>query len=229
MVAAQCKGQTAARWKAALGALAIAAVLGVGAAAAQGFRFSNPEPADTEQAQRSQRAREQLATPCLDRIRNQKIMVVLAEEHNGQLTAQPRELGPHVSAINQRLRQLGLRTFTPEEIRRQVAQAELDAYFKNNPDAALSASRRLAAQYVLRGVVATSAARNAVIPVNQVSVRLDFTLATAGGRTVSRASADNASYAGADVRGMALTLIEERAEEVVAQLYSDYCRNAGAR
>ena len=36
---------------------------------------------------------------------------------------------------------LGLRTYTPEEIRSQIAQAEIDAYFRNDPDAALSASR----------------------------------------------------------------------------------------
>jgi hypothetical protein len=28
---------------------------------------------------------------------------------------------------------------------------------------------------------------------------------------------------------MALTLINERADEVVGQLYSDYCQNAGAK
>jgi hypothetical protein len=31
------------------------------------------------------------------------------------------------------------------------------------------------------------------------------------------------------VLGMALTLINERADEVVAQLYSDYCRKAGIK
>ena len=29
--------------------------------------------------------------------------------------------------------------------------------------------------------------------------------------------------------GMALTLINERADEVVAQLYTDYCQKAGTR
>jgi hypothetical protein len=43
---------------------------------------------------------------------------------------------------------------------------------------------------------------------------------------VSSAHATNESYAGGDVSGMALTLIEERADEVVAQLYADYCRKA---
>ena len=37
------------------------------------------------------------------------------------------------------------------------------------------------------------------------------------------------SLAGRDVLGMALTLLNERADEVVAQLYGDYCRSAGVR
>ena len=37
------------------------------------------------------------------------------------------------------------------------------------------------------------------------------------------------SYAGADVSRMALTLVNEQADEVVARLYADYCRNRGRR
>jgi hypothetical protein len=70
---------------------------------------------------------------------------------------------------------------------------------------------------------------NAMVNVNQVSVDMEFTLTDASGRPVSTASAHNQSYAGSDTGGMALTLIEERADEVVAKLYSDYCRNASAR
>jgi hypothetical protein len=136
---------------------------------------------------------------------------------------------PHFEAINSRLRGLGLRTYTPEEIRQQVAQAEIDAVFRNDPDAAISASRRLAAQYILRGLIDTQISRNAIVNVNQVSVRLSFTLTGANGRTISQTQASNESYAGRDVLGMALTLLNERADEVVAQLYSDYCRAAGVR
>ena len=46
---------------------------------------------------------------------------------------------------------------------------------------------------------------------------------------ISQANAKNESYAGADVSGMALTLINESADEVVAKLYSDYCQRAGAK
>lgn len=202
------------------------------AAHAQGFRFSTPapDPQAAEQAQRQATVGAQLATPCRDRIRHRKIMVLIAEEKDGMVRASQGSYSRHVEAINGRLQAVGLKTYTPEQIRKQIAQEEIDAYFKNDPDRALSASRRMAAQYVLRGVIASSAVRNAIINVNQVSITMDFTLTdAASGKPVSTASASNASYAGSDTSGMALTLIGERADEVVAKLYSDYCRNAGTR
>jgi len=199
-------------------------------AQAQGFKFSNPPPgAQAEaqaQAQRDARVDAQLGTPCRDRIKSRKIMVLIGEETNGRVSASQGEFSRHVEAVNLRLKKLGLKTYSAEQIRKQVAQEEIDAYFKNDPDRALSASRRMAAQYVLRGVIASRAVRNPMVNVNQVSVNMNFTLSDAAGRPVSTAAASNESYAGNDTSGMALTLIEERADEVVAQLYSDYCRNA---
>ena len=197
---------------------------------AQGFRFSNPSPEDEAQKAAQQQTEAQvsaqLATPCRDRIRNRKIMVLIGEEKNGIVSARQAGYSQHVDAINARLKGLGLRTYTAEEIRRQIAQEEVDAYFKNDPDRALSASRRLGAQYVLKGTIASSATRNAMVNVNVVNVAMRFTLSDSAGRPVSSASASNASYSGSDTSGMALTLIEERADEVVAKLYSEYCQNA---
>jgi hypothetical protein len=218
------------------GVLLLAIVLGVslgGLARAQGFKFSNEDEAQkaqaAEESARRAKVEAQLSTPCLARIKNQKILVLIGSNQNGVVSAKQADYGAHFDAIDRRLRALGLRTYTPEEIRKQVAQAEIDAYFKNNPDAAISASRRLAAQYILRGLISTSATRNAIINVNQVSMRMDFMLTGANGRMISEANARNESYAGQDTLGMALTLINERADEVVARLYSDYCQKAGAK
>ena len=199
----------------------------------QGFKFSDPDPAvkaDKDAAdKRTAQAQEMLAAPCLTRIKNQKIMVVIAENKDGIISANQAAYNTHVSAINDRLQAVGLRTFTPAQIRAQVAQAEINAFFKNDADAAISASRRLAAQYILRGVITSSTRRNAIINVNQVSIGMKFTLTGANGRMISQSSASNESYAGHDVAGMALTLVEESAEEVVAKLYSDHCKAAGAK
>jgi hypothetical protein len=194
---------------------------------AQGFKFSDPPADDALNAQRQSMVSAQLATTCRAKLRNRKIMVLIGEERNGLVMATQGNFSRHVEAINARLQNLGLKTYTSEQIRKQIAQEEIDAYFKNDPDRALSASRRMAAQYVLRGVIATQATRNPIIDVNQVAVTMNFTLSDGAGRPVSVASASNQSYAGSDTAGMALTLIEERADEVVARLYSDYCRDTG--
>ena len=52
-------------------------------------------------------------------------------------------------------------------------------------------------------------------------------LAASNGKIVSDVGANAASYSGANVAQMAATLIDEQADEVVARLYGDYCRNAG--
>ena len=204
-------------------------VLSAGHAAAQGFKFSQPDDnARMEEAARQDRIAYELSTPCRADLKGKKIMVIIGEEQsNGWINAQQQNYGRHFQAINTRLRQLGLRTFTPEEIRAQIAQAEIDAYFKNNPDAALSAARRLGASFILRGLITSQASRNAIIRVNQVDVGMGFTLSASNGRIISDVAANSSSYAGANVAQMALTLVNEQADEVVAKLYGDYCRNAG--
>ena len=200
------------------------------AAGAQGFKFSNEDKAaEAAKAERQQRIDTQLSTPCRDRIRNQKIMVLIGEEVNGVVRARQAAYSQHFEAINARLQKLGLRTTTQEEIRKQVAQAEIDAYFKNDPDAALSAARRMAASYTLKGLISARAMRNPMIPVNQVAVNMQFVLTGANGKRVAEADAKSQSFSGADVQGMALTLINEQAEEVVAKLYSEYCQQPETR
>jgi len=203
-------------------------LLPAGQASAQGFKFSQPDPAPAaEEAARQERIAQQLSTPCRAELKGKKIAVIIGEvQSNGYIAAQQQNYGPHFQAINARLRSLGLATYTPEEIRKQIAQAEIDAYFRNDPDAALAAAKRLGASFVLRGLISSQAVMNPVIRVNQVSVNMGFTLTGANGRIISDTGASSSSYAGADVSSMALTLVNEQADEVVARLYGDYCRNA---
>ena len=211
---------------------ALCAFLAAGHAGAQGFKFSNPDPdqqaQQAEQAAREDRINYELSTPCRSDLKGKKIMVVIGERQtDGYISAEQKNYGPHFQAINGRLRSLGLRTFTPEEIRAQIKQAEIDAYFKNDPDAALSAAKRLGASFILRGLISSQASMNNIIAVNQVAVSMGFTLSASNGKIISDVGADSASYAGANVSQMALTLVNEQADEVVAKLYGDYCRSAG--
>ena len=70
---------------------------------AQGFKFSNPSPEEQAQAAQEQRQRDtvdwQLSTPCRDRIKNRKIMVLIGEERNGMVTASQGSYSRHVDAI----------------------------------------------------------------------------------------------------------------------------------
>ena len=213
--------------------LALLLPLAAGPASAQDFKFSTQDAMDkaadkAEADARQGRIAADLSTPCRADLKGKKIMLIIGEvQSNGVIAAQQQNYGPHYQAINARLRSLGLRTFTPDEIRAQIAQAEIDAYFRNDPDAALAASKKLGASFVLKGLITSQAVRNPMMPVNQVSVNMDFTLTGANSRIISRAEANSASYAGADVSRMALTLLNENADEVVARLYGDYCRNAG--
>jgi hypothetical protein len=199
----------------------------------QGFKFSQPDEAERQEQLDKQakedRIRQQLSTPCRAAIKDRKIMVLIGErQSNGYIVAQQQNYGPHFNAINNRLRVLGLKSYTPEEIRRQIAQAEIDAYLKNDQEAMLSAAKRLGASFVLRGLISSQAVRNPMINVNQVDVNMQFTL-SGNGQIISETDAHSASYAGADVSRMALTLVNEQADEVVATLYEDYCRKtAGA-
>jgi hypothetical protein len=68
-----------------------------------------------------------------------------------------------------------------------------------------------------------------MIPVNQVAVSMNFVLTGSDGKRVAQADAQSQSYSGADVQGMALTLINEQADEVVAKLYSEYCQQPETR
>jgi hypothetical protein len=207
----------------------LATVAMCGGALAQGFKFSNEDNADkAREAEQQAKVQALLASPCRAKIKNQKIMVLIGESRDGYLQAAQASYSGHFDALNARLQGLGLKTYTQAQITAQIAQAEIDAYFKNNPDAALSASKRLSAQYILRGLITSQAGYNTFVRVNQVSIRMAFTLTDANGRILSQASADNASYAGSDTSAMALTLINEKADEVVAQLYSAYCRLGGS-
>ncbi len=197
---------------------------------AQGFKFSQEDEAAKAAEQSHQEAiAARLSTPCRAQLKSKKIMLLIGEQQaNGGISAHQQNYGPHFQAINQRLRALGLKTYTAEEIRQQVAQAEIDAYFKGDPDAALSASKRLGASFVLRGLITTQTGVNRVININEVTVNMDFWLTGANGRTISSTTAHGGSFAGSDVRSIAAQLVNEQGDEVVATLYSDYCTNTGA-
>lgn len=208
--------------------LLLAVVLGTLVSSTHAFSFSEEEKQqqDAEAAARK-RVGSLLATPCKQAIKDKRIMVVIAERGSKGMLADQEAYSPEFQAIDKRLKKLGLNTFTQAEMKAKIAQAEIDAYLKNDIDAALNASKKMGSDFILKGVISSKTAINPILRIPEVYVSMGFTLTGADGRTISEAGGRAESYSGTDTGHMALTLINEQAEGVVAKLYSDYCRAAG--
>ncbi len=193
-----------------------------------GFSFSEEErqQKDAEDAARKRHGA-LLATPCKQAVKDKRIMIVMGERTGRGMNSDQGHYSSHFNAIDKRLKRLGLNSITQEEMRARIAQAEIDAYLNNDTEAALNASKKMGSDFILRGVISSRTAYNPMVRLPEVYVSMSFTLTGADGRTISEASGRAESYSGGDVGGMALTLINEQAEGVVARLYSDYCRKAG--
>lgn len=202
-------------------------------------------------AEQSERVAQLMSIPCKDELREKKIAVVIGERHNDTQMAgrismvqaaptftkkrsrvaviEPTGRGSQANygvlfnEINQRLRDIGLKTYSEAEISAQVAQAEMEAFLNNDMDAAASAANRLSAHFFLRGVIDSRSQVNPVLGINEVFVTMAFTLVDASGRIISNVAAKGDAYSGQDTLSVALALVREQADLVVARLYHDYC------
>lgn len=198
----------------------------IGNAAAFSFSEDEKQQKDAEAASRAKHAA-LLATPCKQALKDKRIMVVVGQRTSRGMDSDQGHYSPHFQAIDKRLKRLGLNSFSQEEMKARIAQAEIDAYLNNDMEAALNASKKMGSDFILRGVISSRTGYNQMVRLPEVYVSMSFTLTGADGRPISEASGSAESYSGADTGGMALTLINEQAEGVVARLYSDYCRKAG--
>ena len=203
-------------------------------ASADTFSFSSAaakaqEKDQADAANRAQAVRQLVSAPCQQRLKNRRILLLIGERTGDEWLASQDRYGPMLRVIESRLKALGLKTYTQQQIKADIAQAELDAYFRNDPDAALAASKRLGANYILRGSITSQAGVNPVIRVNEVAVKIDFTLSGVDGRVLSDVSSRSDSFSGSDTLGTTLALVREQADSLVAQLYNDYCRDGSNR
>jgi hypothetical protein len=197
------------------------------------FRFSTREQQEQDaeraaEAQRAQSIQQLVSVPCRNRLKDRKILQLIGERSAGSWLVRQDRYEPLITIIDAQLRALGLKTYTQQQIKSSIAQAELDAYFNNDPDAAIGASKRLSADYVLRGEISTTTGVNAVVGVREVAVDVELTLSSASGRQISRVGSHSDSYSGSDTLATATALLQRQADQLVAQLYNDYCRNAAA-
>ena len=203
--------------------------LAIVAVPAHAFKFSDEEAAGKAEEAAKIPGSAGIPTACRERLKKERVLVLVAERGNNGINADQGRYGLHFQGIDRRLRQQGMRTFSQAEIKKQIAQAEIDAHFRNDPDAALAASRKLGASLSLRGVISSRQAINPVLRINEVNLNIGFALVRGDGRVISETSAAAESYSGSDTLGMALTLLEEQADGVVGQLLSDYCSASGGK
>lgn len=205
-------------------ALALALSAGLCAPLASAFSFDEEEAKD-KAANMSRQGPSGPAIPaaCKDRLQKEKVMVLVAERGNNSFNADQGRYGVHFQGIDRRLQKYGMRTMSQDEIKKQVAQAEIDAHFRNDPNAALQAAEKHGASLTLRGVINSRRGINPVLGINEVYINMGFTLVGFDGRIVAEAGASSDSYSGGDTVGMAATLINEQADSVVRRLLKGYC------
>lgn len=172
------------------------------------------------------RVSQQLAPACKEALKDRRTIILIGERSNRGLDAGQNRYSAHFNSIAQRLRNLGLKPYTQEEIAAQIAPSEIDNYLRSDAEAALDMRQKPAADFILRGLISSRSRHNSALRVAEISVNMDFTLATPHGRTLAAVSARAESYSGTDPQGMALTLVNEQASGIIARLYGDYCRNA---
>jgi hypothetical protein len=197
---------------------------------AAGFSFSeyqqNQDRTEQEQARQTEAdTRRLLAAQCSSRLKNKSIALMIGERHSGMTShAERTNQGPLFDEINRRLRALGLKTLTREQIDERIADAERTAFLNNDMDAAVAAAERLKAEFLLQGLIAVKSQRNPVLDIEEVFLTLTLSLVDRRGRQLSSVSATADSYVAGDPLQTALQLARDKADPMLAQLYNDYCR-----
>lgn len=87
------------------------------------------------------------------------------------------------------------------------------------------AAGKEATDLILRGVVEASRSVNPLLGINEVDIAGDFSLALPGGGTLSATAVDAGSFAGSNSRPALRALWEEKSEEVVGNLFGNYCKD----
>jgi hypothetical protein len=196
------------------------------ATGAHAFRFSEEEAKAKAEADAGKVAAIEISPACRKRLSSERVLLLIAERGNSGINAEQSRYSLHFNGIEKRLRGYGMRTYSQAEIRKMIAQAEIDAYFRNDPDAALAAAKKLGASLTLRGMISSQRGINPVLGINEVAVNMGFLL-LAGNRSLAEVDAKADSYSGTDTVGMALKLIDEQADAVVNRLVAGYCAGRG--
>jgi len=205
--------------------------LGTWAVGTQAGFFDEHERAEAEQEWARESAKqgyvqELLNAPCNSAAKRRSVALVLYEDTPGgrRKVADP-GFSPLFSEIVGHLNALGIKTYSQEQIRARIAQAELEAVASGDIDAAISASRRLGAGYVLRGQIAARAGTNRVVGIEEVFVNVSLSLSNSAGKLLVTTGARGDSWAGQDVVGAALEIVRRDSDRLAAEINNAICQS----
>ena len=156
--------------------LPFAFVLMTYGSAVHAFKFSDDEENSRAEKATKPQAGAGISAACKERLKKERVLVLVAERGNNGINADQGRYGLHFQGIDRRLQKQGMHTFGQDEVKKLIAQAEIDAYFRNDPDAALAASKKAGASLSLRGVISSRRAVNPILKINEVYVNIGFAL-----------------------------------------------------
>ncbi len=132
--------------------------------------------------------------------------------------------GPLIDTFNRGFTELGLKTYSPAEIMDLIAKEEQEAVLNNDIEGALSAAKRLQADFLLKGIISTKAQTNKVVKVDELFVSVKLSLSDNSGHQIANAQMSESIFSDADTLGAVQKLVEDQSTSIIYQLFKNYCK-----
>ncbi|WP_457577870.1 hypothetical protein [Desulfomarina sp.] len=207
------------------------------------FTFSEYEKQENDSRKNATSDRQLLSTlSCPTSLAGKKIATMIGEQHRDdyrgylgtvitigepdwdrRFGTKNQVYGPLMAQLNQGFTELGLKTYTNAEINNQIARAEQEAFLNNDTEGALTAAKRLRADFLVKGIISTRTQTNKVIKIEEVFVTISLTLYDKNGTQLSTAQVKKAVFSDTDTLGTVQSLVKEQSYAIVYQLFKDYC------
>lgn len=131
--------------------------------------------------------------------------------------------GSLVDDLNMGFQQLGLKTFTADQINEQIASEEQQAFLNNDMEAAITAAERLQADFILKGVISTLTQKNTVVKVDELFVTIKLSLLDNSGHRLATATVKETVFSDADIPATIQQIIADQSETIIYQLFNRHC------
>jgi len=206
-----------------------------------GFSFSEYEKESAETAS-DQNPLSKIT--CSGALKHKKLAVLIGENHKDKGTQKKirsyRVYGSHsledkfgtdksvygelVGNLNSGFRELGLKTYTPQQINEQIARQEQEAFLNNDLEAAMSAADRLKADFMLKGLISTLTQHNKVVKIDELFITISLSLTDRNGKLISSARVSETAFSDADIGATVQKMVEDQSRIIIYQLFNEYCQ-----